>query len=148
MTRALARLSNSFVAYICLLCGFAGLGIFVHAAATGSAAAVALGVAMAVCFGASAMLFRAGARKLARTNDSGIPIDAVNVWAKPLRRAQVDHYLETYRGTHGAPDAGTPLRAPLSPRHRSHVSRNTNVSRSQHRGYRHLRRTTESPLPR
>ena len=42
--------------------------------------------------------FRVGARKRAESNESGIEIEGANVWARPLRREQIDRYLLRYRG--------------------------------------------------
>jgi hypothetical protein len=41
--------------------------------------------------------FRIGARKRAESNDSGIDIPGENIWARPLRREQIDRYLQSYR---------------------------------------------------
>jgi hypothetical protein len=67
--------------------------------AAGSYLTVAIGAALVVLFGAAVVGFRAGARKLAESNDSGIDIDSANMWAKPLRKAQIDQYLLSYRGS-------------------------------------------------
>jgi hypothetical protein len=47
---------------------------------------------------ASVVGFRIGARKRAESNDSGIEIEGANIWARPLRREQIDRYLLSYRG--------------------------------------------------
>lgn len=98
MLKAIGRISATFVGYVCLLLGFVALGTFVYALAAGSVLAGAIGAALVVTFGAAVVGFRTGARKLAESNDSGIAIDGANVWAKPLRRAQIDQYLLSYRG--------------------------------------------------
>ena len=150
MRRTVNRLSNSFVAYVCLLCGFASLGLFVYALATASVMAAALGAAVVVCFGTSAMVFRSGARNVAARNESGITVDSANVWARPLRRAQVETYLAAYRGRRSSTATssdGTPP-APLPSKRGSHGSRNTNVSQTRHRGSRHLAQRQSSLLSR
>jgi hypothetical protein len=97
MLKRSSRISLSFVAYVLLLMGFASLGAFVYALATGSYVAGAVGGALVILFGLSAVGFRAGARQIAESNESGITIDGANVWAKPLRRAQINQYLLNYR---------------------------------------------------
>ena len=90
-------MSKSFMAYVCLLLGFVALGTFVYAAATGSQLAAANGAVLVLAFTAAVVRFRAGSRQVAESNESGIPIEGANIWAKPLRRAQIDRYLSTYR---------------------------------------------------
>lgn len=97
MVKALGRISISFAAYVCLLLGFVALGTFVYALATSSNLAAAIGAVLVLFFTAAVVGFRVGARKLAESNDSGIAIDGANVWAQPLRRAQIDQYLLSYR---------------------------------------------------
>jgi hypothetical protein len=96
--KALARVSMTYVAYVWLLLGFAALGTFVYALAAESSLAGILGVGLIVCFAVAVVGFRVGARRLAESNDSGIPIDGANIWAEPLRRDQIDRYLLAYRG--------------------------------------------------
>lgn len=93
-------MSKSFVAYVGLLLGFVALGTFVYAAATGSQLAAAHGAALVVVLAAAVVAFRAGVRQVAESNASGIRIEGMNIWAKPLRAAQIDRYLSTYRGVH------------------------------------------------
>ncbi|GAT08472.1 hypothetical protein [Mycolicibacterium novocastrense] len=81
-----------------LLLSFAALGTFVYALAAQSAVAGIIGAGMVVLMVAAVAGFRAGARKRAESNDSGIEIPSENIWARPLRREQIDHYLSTYRG--------------------------------------------------
>ena len=97
MKTVLSRISMTYVAYVCLLLGFAALGIFVYALAVGSSLAAIIGASLVVLFVASAIGFRAGARHVARTDESGNPIDSANIWAEPVRRAQIDRYVRTYR---------------------------------------------------
>jgi len=96
--RALRRVSMTNVAYLLLLLVFVALGMFVYAPATESALAGILGASLVVLMAASVAGFRVGARKRAESNDSGIEIDGANVWARPLRREQIDRYLSNYRG--------------------------------------------------
>ena len=101
MLKTMSGGSTSFVAYVCLLLGFVALGTFVYALATESYLTAAIGAVLVIMFGLAVVGFRAGARKVAESNESGIAIDGANVWAKPLRRAEIDQYLLSYRG---APD--------------------------------------------
>jgi hypothetical protein len=57
-----------------------------------------IGGSLIVLMVASVVGFRIGARKRAESNDSGIEIEGANVWARPLRREQIDRYLRSYRG--------------------------------------------------
>ena len=86
------------VAYVCLLLGFVALGMFVYALAAESALAGIIGASMVVLMIASVVGFRIGARKRAASNDSGIEIPGENIWARPLRREQIERYLSSYRG--------------------------------------------------
>ena len=96
--KALRRVSMTELAYICLLLGFVALGTFVYALAAQSALAGIIGASLVVFFAASVVGFRFGARKRAESNDSGIEIPGENIWARPLRREQIDRYLRSYRG--------------------------------------------------
>lgn len=98
MLKALGRLPHTYLAYVCLLLGFVALGTFVYALATGSYLAGFIGAGLIVLLAASVVGFRVGARRLAESNDSGIHIDGANIWARPLRREQIDQYLLHYRG--------------------------------------------------
>jgi hypothetical protein len=86
------------VAYVLLLLVFVALGTFVYALATDSALAGVIGGSLVVLMVASVVGFRIGARNRAESNDSGIEIEGANVWAQPLRREQIDRYLQSYRG--------------------------------------------------
>src|SRR4051794_9457431 len=86
------------VAYVCLLLGFVALGMFVYTLAAESPLAGIIGTSMVVLMIASVVGFRIGARKRAASNDSGIEIPGENIWARPLRREQIERYLSTYRG--------------------------------------------------
>ncbi|OBB77117.1 hypothetical protein [Mycobacterium sp. 852014-52144_SCH5372336] len=98
MLKALGRIPPTLVAYICLLLSFAALGTFVYALAAQNAVAGIIGASLVVLMVTAVMGFRVGARKRAESNDSGIEIPSENIWARPLRREQIDHYLSTYRG--------------------------------------------------
>ncbi|MGB3351726.1 MAG: hypothetical protein WBB00_03025 [Mycobacterium sp.] len=100
-------MSRTYVAYVSLLAGFAALGMFVYSLATGSRFTGALGAVLVALFAASVVGFRAGARELAASDESGNPIDGANIWAQPLRRVQIDRYLLNYRPAQGdsAPEA-------------------------------------------
>lgn len=87
-----------------LLLGFVALGTFVYALATDSYLTAAIGAVLMVTFGMAVAGFRAGARKVAESNESGILIDGANVWAKPLRKAQIEQYLLSYRGGGATPE--------------------------------------------
>lgn len=97
--KTLKHVSLSYVAYVCLLLAFVALGMFVYALAARSALAGVTGAAFVASLGAAVAGFRAGARKLAVSNESGNPIDGVNIWASPLRREEIDRYLSKYRGS-------------------------------------------------
>jgi len=88
----------TYVAYVLLLLVFVALGMFVYALATGSAVAGIVGAGMVVLMVASVVGFRVGARKRTESNDSGIAIPGENIWAQPLRREQIDRYMQSYRG--------------------------------------------------
>jgi hypothetical protein len=98
MLKALRRVSMTDVAYVCFLLVFVALGMFVYALATQSALAGIIGASLVALMVAMVVGFRVGARKRAESNDSGIEIEGVNVWARPLRREQIDRYLQSYRG--------------------------------------------------
>ena len=86
------------VAYVCLLLAFVALGTFVYALAAKSVLAGIIGAVLVVLLTASVVGFRIGARTRARSNDSGITIAGENIWARPLRREQIDRYLLSHRG--------------------------------------------------
>ncbi len=96
--RAMREISATDVAYVCFLLTFVALGTFVYALAAGSAAAGIIGAGLLGLMVATVAGFRIGARKRAASNDSGIEIDGANIWARPLRREQIDRYLQSYRG--------------------------------------------------
>jgi hypothetical protein len=96
--RALGRVSATNVAYALLLLVFVALGMFVYALATGGALAGIIAASMAVLMVASVLGFRVGARRRTASNHSGIAIPGENIWAQPLRREQIDRYMQSYRG--------------------------------------------------
>jgi hypothetical protein len=96
--KAMRRVSMTNVAYVFLLLVFVALGMFVYALAAESALAGIIGASMVVLMIASVVGFRIGARKRAESNDSGIEIPGENIWARPLRREQIERYLSSYRG--------------------------------------------------
>lgn len=97
MLKVLGRISPTNVAYVCLLLGFVALGAFVYALAAGSALAGIIAGSLIVLMVATVVGFRVGARKRAASNDSGIEIDGMNIWARPLQREQINRYLQRYR---------------------------------------------------
>ena len=98
MLRTLRRVSMTNVAYVLLLLSFVALGMFVYALAADSALASIIGCSFIVVMVTSVVGFRIGARDRANANDSGIEIEGANIWAQPLRRGEIDRYLESYRG--------------------------------------------------
>lgn len=98
MLKALRRVSMTDVAYVCFLLMFVALGTFVYALAARSTMAGIIGAGLVVLMVATVVGFRIGARKRATSNDSGIEIEGANIWARPLRREQIDRYLQRYRG--------------------------------------------------
>lgn len=101
MLKVLRRVSMTNVAYVCFLLMFVALGTFVYALAVESAVAGVIGAILIALMVATVAGFRVGARKRAESNDSGIEIEGANVWARPLRREQIDRYLLSYRGVQG-----------------------------------------------
>src|SRR5204863_3811643 len=86
------------VAYVLFLLVFVALGTFVYALATESALAGIIGTSLVVLMVATVVGFRIGARQRAESNDSGIEIPGENIWARPLRREQIERYVSSYRG--------------------------------------------------
>jgi hypothetical protein len=97
MLKTSRRVSATNVAYVCFLLTFVALGTFVYALAAGSAMAGIIGAALIALMVATVAGFRIGARTRAASNDSDIDIPGENVWARPLRRGQIDRYLQNYR---------------------------------------------------
>ena len=79
MLRTLRQVSMTDVAYVLLLLVFVALGTFVYALATERALAGIIGGSLVVLMVASIVGFRIGARKRARSNDSGM-VAAGNPW--------------------------------------------------------------------
>jgi len=97
--KALRRVSMTNVAYALFLLVFVALGTFVYALAAESPLAWIIGAILVVLMAATVVGFRVGARKRAESNDSGIEIEGANIWARPLRREEIDRYLLSHRGT-------------------------------------------------
>jgi thiol:disulfide interchange protein len=91
------RMVSFFTAYVCLLMGFVALGLFVYALAAGSPLTMIAGAGLALFFVAAVVGFRAAARQRAESNESGTAVDGANMWAKTLRREQIDRYLRAHR---------------------------------------------------
>ncbi|MDH6196981.1 hypothetical protein M2272_003634 [Mycobacterium frederiksbergense] len=90
--------SAPVLAYVLLLIGFISLGLFVAALGTGSNLAVLAGIGVVAGLAGAVAGFRRGARTLAQSRAAGDPGDNVSVFSIPLRRDEVDRYLEQYRG--------------------------------------------------
>jgi hypothetical protein len=86
------------VAYLLLLLVFVALGLLVYTLATEGPLAGIIAASLVVLMTASVVGFRVGARIRAESNDSGIEIPGENIWARPLRREQIDRYIQSYRG--------------------------------------------------
>ena len=99
MRKVLGRISPTNVAYVLFLLTFVALGTFVYALAAESPLAGIIGAGLVVLMVATVVGFRVGARQRAASNDSGIEIEGSNIWARPLRREQIDRYLQSYRST-------------------------------------------------
>jgi hypothetical protein len=97
VVKALRNVSATNVAYVCLLLVFVSLGMLVYALAAGSAAAGIIGAVLVALTVLMIAGFRVGVRTRAASNDSGIDIPGENIWARPLRREQIDRYLQNYR---------------------------------------------------
>lgn len=97
MLKVLGRVSPTNVAYVLFLLTFVALGTFVYSLAAASPLAGVIGAVLVVLMVATVAGFRIGARKRAASNDSGIDIDGANIWERPLRREQIDRYLQSYR---------------------------------------------------
>ncbi len=97
MLKALRRVSATDVAYACFLLTFVALGTFVYALAAESPMAGIIGAALILLMVMTVAGFRIGARTRAASNDSGIDIPGENIWARPLRRGEIDQYLQSYR---------------------------------------------------
>jgi hypothetical protein len=113
--RALRRVSMTDVAYVCFLLVFVALGMFVYALAAQSAMVGIIGAVLVALMAATVVGFRIGARTRAASNDSGIAIEGANIWARPLRREQIDRYLLSYRGTPGGKERSTADEAAAEP---------------------------------
>ena len=116
MLKILRRVSAAYVAYLVLLLGFASLGLFVAALASGSDLAGVAGVSLVACLGGAVAGFRKGARTLAQSRGSGERANNVSIFSVPLRRDQIDRYHENYRSDKGnVPQLGRVMAARLTP---------------------------------
>ena len=97
MLKVFRRISAVYVAYLVLLLGFASLGLFVAALASGSDLAGVAGVSLVACLAVAVAGFRKGARTLAQSRESGEMANNVSIFSVPLRRDQIDRYHENYR---------------------------------------------------
>ncbi|MCV7281701.1 hypothetical protein H7J88_18900 [Mycolicibacterium flavescens] len=98
MRSLLKRVPLTLLGFVSLLLAFFALGTSIYALAAGSAVAGMIAVSMVILMAVSIFGFRAGARIRAESNDSGIDIPGENILATPLRREQIDRYMEMYRG--------------------------------------------------
>lgn len=97
MFHVFRRIPATSVAYVLLLVAFVSLGAFVAALSLGSSVATVAAVALIVSFAGAVVGFRAGARRLADGRDPGAPAHNVSIFSTPLRRDEVDRYLQSYR---------------------------------------------------
>jgi len=104
MLKAIGRVSVPYMAYVSLLMALVSLGVFVVALATGSDLAGFAGVGLVACLGGAVAGFRVAARKSREASEPG---NHVSIFSVPLRRDQIDQYLENYRGgTRAVPQPG------------------------------------------
>jgi len=97
--------STSALGYVFLLMGFAALGLFVAALATGSHMATPLAIVLSACLAGSVVSFRGASRRLAQSDLLVEKTSPSSIFSKPLRREQIEGYLERYRGQ---PPMGVP----------------------------------------
>lgn len=90
--------SLTYAAYVSMLIGFIGLGLFVAALAYGSGHAALVAAVSATCFVLSASGFRAGAAKRAQEHAAVGARHKLSIWSTSLQQDQIDRY----RATHGA----------------------------------------------
>lgn len=95
--RRISSSTASALGYLLLLVGFAALGLFVGALASGSTVAWAFFVGLVVCLAGSVTGFRAASRKL---SEAGVFVEAtspVSIFSEPLGDGEIDRYLKSYR---------------------------------------------------
>jgi hypothetical protein len=97
IARRMSVSTTSALAYTLLITAFAALGVFVATLALGSGWAVGTGLTLVACLAGSVLGFRAAGRKLAQA-ETAEPSNA-SIFVTPLRRDEIDRYLETYRAT-------------------------------------------------
>ncbi|OBK72742.1 hypothetical protein [Mycobacterium sp. 1274761.0] len=93
----------SAVGYLLLLAAFTSLGLFIAALAAGSALAAILGIGLIACLAGSVIGFRSAAQALKQSGVFAEATSPVSIFSSPLRRQEVDRYLESYRGEQGPP---------------------------------------------
>jgi hypothetical protein len=96
MLKRFGAVRAAYLAYVMLLLGFVQLGLFVAALAHGSTLAVAAGVGLLLCFGASAIGFRFGGAQIARASEAAG--HQLSLWANPPAQEHISRYRLTYRG--------------------------------------------------
>lgn len=111
VTRPISSGTASVLGYLLLLMAFAALGLFVVALAMGSGLAAIFGIALISCLAGSVARFRAASRSLARSGVLAEATSPVSIFSTPLRRHQIDRYLENYRGASAL--AAPPIRPAL-----------------------------------
>ncbi len=97
MLKVLNRLPVPNIAYVLLLVGFVSLGLFVTALAFSSDLALVAGIALLASLAGAAAGFRKGARRLSEARLPDLPTNNVSIFSTPLRRDEVDRYLQNYR---------------------------------------------------
>ncbi|WP_441961444.1 hypothetical protein [Mycolicibacterium houstonense] len=97
MLKVPGRLPVSNIAYVLLLIGFVSLGLFVTALAFGSDLVLVAGTALIASLGGAVAGFRKGARRLSEARLPDAAAHNVSIFSTPLRRDEVDRYLQNYR---------------------------------------------------
>lgn len=97
MFQVFRRIPATSVAYVLLLFAFVSLGTFVAALSLGSSLATVAAAALIVSVTGAVAGFRAGARRLADGREPGASAHNVSIFSTPLRRDEVDRYLQSYR---------------------------------------------------
>ena len=113
MRKDFRRVSPTNVAYLGFLLTFVALGTFVYSLAVGGPLAGLIGAGLVVLMVAMVAGFRIGARTRAESNDNGIEIEGSNIWEQPLRREQIDRYLQSYRAQEERQPEAVPGYEPL-----------------------------------
>ncbi|OMC34230.1 hypothetical protein A5742_13970 [Mycolicibacterium fortuitum] len=117
MLKVLGRLPVSHIAYVLLLVGFVSLGLFVTAMAFGSDLALVAGIVLIASLGGAVAGFRKSARQLDEARLPDASAHNVSIFSTPLRRDEVDRYLQNYRAESGEVDVHSqPLEMPSARR--------------------------------